>query len=886
MTNPLNPLQLWLEKKLYLEHQLAITSDASQKFALRKQIQECELEIARLSNQPPTQSNPTTYQFSQSNQPAQSNQSNVSASQQHQCSQENIPKITFNTPKIIDIGVDKLKDVISKVQILLLTVNEWERKALLSEMTPLDGEESILQGALSSITYRIGMFGNYCAAYTESTMGSLGRQGATLTTERVINELKPKAVFLLGIAFGIDSNKQKLGDVLIAESIFPYELQKLNNDFAIHRGQSVPCGHTLSERFRMRRADWKPIIDGKLIEVNVHQGLVLSGEKVINNKEFKDALVKEFPTAIGGEMEGAGAYSAVNPPTEVILIKSICDWADGSKDDNAQPFAAFTAVSLAKYVLSKPDVLHPLIKKEVANAQPSKKDKKKEKNELTYKDYEILIEQFIKPANSHNQDELCSCGSGKKYSLCHGIFYIFPPENHSPLKTKERSLKERNLLLVDAVLDIFGAKRKIPWIKVRQEISGNQVRELYEVIADLWPLNTNIENLLPKSDNKLRGLYSGDVSPVDIVQNVSRFGLYADELMIIDPFHNPHHWRGEANPIETPDIYKADTLKLVYFIYMLEPWIKADLVKIIPNPASFDQQLSSQFVGMANKRLKKTGLDKELEKHANKMMGSESPEFRRIALSQPDSVLEKHIREENPNYSEDEIRTVLELLIQKRNNDPVALLQPLQNGMVHGFRSGANLETFLFISHLTGGFPFTNTPFKWKEILSQQKALNEDAKIWIPLTKAFQELEFKFLNSVDPKFAVEMRQEGRLEHFRTFLRKIWDSTNRDLSNNSINSTIRNYKDELMSEYNTAQSDWDKITRDLALWGGSATIASLATATSAILTGNMALSIPAIALSTYGLLKVVTSRMEKKEFKKKFPMAVFVDLNNKNKKITL
>ena len=286
---------------------------------------------------------------------------NQNPSQEQTNTPQPIPQITFNTPNIIDVGIDKLKQVISTVQILLLTVNEWERKALLSEMTPLNGEEAILRGAFSSITYRIGKFGNYPAAYTESTMGSLGRQDATLTAERAINELKPKAVFLLGIAFGIDNSKQKLGDVLIAESIFPYESQKLNENFSVHRGQSVPCGNILSERFRIRRSDWKPTFNGQSFDVSVYQGLVLSGDKVVNNREFRDALVKEFPTAIGGEMEGAGAYSAVAPQTEVILIKSICDWADGNKNDSAQPFAAFTAVSLTKHVLSKPDVLHPLI---------------------------------------------------------------------------------------------------------------------------------------------------------------------------------------------------------------------------------------------------------------------------------------------------------------------------------------------------------------------------------------------------------------------------------------------------------------------------------------------------------------------------------------------
>ncbi|MBI4852601.1 MAG: hypothetical protein HY819_12465 [Acidobacteria bacterium] len=44
------PLALWQEKKQYLEYQLAITSDASQMYTLRKQIQECETEIARLQS--------------------------------------------------------------------------------------------------------------------------------------------------------------------------------------------------------------------------------------------------------------------------------------------------------------------------------------------------------------------------------------------------------------------------------------------------------------------------------------------------------------------------------------------------------------------------------------------------------------------------------------------------------------------------------------------------------------------------------------------------------------------------------------------------------------------------------------------------------------------
>lgn len=87
----------------------------------------------------------------------------------------------------------------------------------------------------------------------------------------------------------------------------------------------------------------------------------LSDTPLVDNKEFRDQLLAEFPDALGGEMEGAGVYaSATRRKVEVILVKAICDWADGHKNDRAQPFAAKAAVSLAHHVLSKPDVLKEL----------------------------------------------------------------------------------------------------------------------------------------------------------------------------------------------------------------------------------------------------------------------------------------------------------------------------------------------------------------------------------------------------------------------------------------------------------------------------------------------------------------------------------------------
>jgi hypothetical protein len=43
--------------------------------------------------------------------------------------------------------------------------------------------------------------------------------------------------------------------------------------------------------------------------------------------------------------------------------------------------------------------------------------------------------------------------------------------------------------------------------------------------------------------------------------------------------------------------------------------------------------------------------------------------------------------------------------------------------------------------------------------------------MWSPVAKAFQSLEFKFLDTVDVKFANSIREDGRLESFRALLRK-------------------------------------------------------------------------------------------------------------------
>ena len=125
-------------------------------------------------------------------------------------------------------------------------------------------------------------------------------------------------------------------------------------------------------------------------------------------------------------------------------------------------------------------------------------------------------------------------------------------------------------------------------------------------------------------------------------------------------------------------------------------------------------------------------------------------------------------------------------------------------------RTGANLEMGLYISQLTGSYMYTDIKFRWEEILSAGKMQAGRGELWAPLTKAFQGLSFKFLNNVDPKFACDVREDGRLESFRTFLRKIWTSLGTDPDPSKIDDIVRNFSDELKDEYNKTEADWKKM----------------------------------------------------------------------------
>lgn len=243
--------------------------------------------------------------------------------------------------------------------VVLMTVTDTEFRYVCGHLKPPPNMNMrrIRCVPKNSQTYYAGMFGKCSAVVVkQSEMGSGGVGGSQNTAHDAIRDWDPKALIMIGIAFGTDRERYQPADVLVADKIVPYEKQRVGAN-SIFRDVIPPTDRKLLNRFQNATEFSFKRPDGT--DVQYHVGPILSGEKLIDEPEYKRELIKEFPNeCIGGEMEGAGIYAAAcHAGKEWIIVKGVSDWADGNKHDDYQEMAAAAAASLAFCVLNREYVL-------------------------------------------------------------------------------------------------------------------------------------------------------------------------------------------------------------------------------------------------------------------------------------------------------------------------------------------------------------------------------------------------------------------------------------------------------------------------------------------------------------------------------------------------
>jgi SEC-C motif len=463
------------------------------------------------------------------------------------------------------------------------------------------------------------------------------------------------------------------------------------------------------------------------------------------------------------------------------------------------------------------------------------------------------------------RNDQCPCCSGKKYKHCH-YRKPFSPD-------RDLSVHARNRILLRAAEDIFGFRRGRSWNDFKKNISGEEIRSFYELQASLSRPTTDWAAIMPPPTAGLRGLYLGGIRPEYVLQNLVRFSLYSDELFVINPVHNPWLLKPEFNPIDNPNQFKADTIRVLYFLFQTAPWIESGIVQLIPDPGDFNLALKRETFRLAMERR----ADKELHPSDREEAHSQGhKELRRVFLALPEDELIRQIERSGQTLTDQAKKNVVEYARRELHNDPLALEQSIMTGdnsQLMTVRAGTNLETALMISGLTGAFLYTNMAGRWEDIVSAHDEMSETARVWSPFANAFQSLQFRFLNNVDVGFANKLREDGRLEAFRSLLRKIGKDTTVITDLGALEMYVRDCKDELTGEYQKAQAEWSKIDEDFLKWAG--------TGAAAAAIGHLVPNVSALAGAVANtLVQLGLRHFRQRQFRKANPMSVFIDLSRK------
>jgi nucleoside phosphorylase len=241
----------------------------------------------------------------------------------------------------------------SIADVLLVAVTEVESRAILKLFGHPGGtkDSRTIDGRVYT---SLGLVNNARVILAISEMGSGGVGGSQQTVNKAIAALKPNCVIFVGIAFGVDDSRQAIGDVLVSQQLSLYELQRMGKEIRM-RGDRPHASPKLVNFCKVTSMLAGPETSGK-----IRFGLLLTGEKLIDDIDYRNELRAHEPEAIGGEMEGGGMYAACyEPKVDWIVVKSICDWADGNKSnprkDEFQEIAATNAAAFVHRALKSAD---------------------------------------------------------------------------------------------------------------------------------------------------------------------------------------------------------------------------------------------------------------------------------------------------------------------------------------------------------------------------------------------------------------------------------------------------------------------------------------------------------------------------------------------------
>jgi hypothetical protein len=351
------------------------------------------------------------------------------------------------------------------------------------------------------------------------------------------------------------------------------------------------------------------------------------------------------------------------------------------------------------------------------------------------------------PIKPLRPDDVCGCGYGRSFKAC----CMLKPIALRPT-WNERSIRERNLMLQNGIVNVLGLEQGKDWTRVRRDLTDEQISKIYLMYEGLWPLETDLLALLPKPDGIARAVYTGSIHPTTITEFALGASLYFGELIVEHPFLHAGTVNKKFSPVENPKAYRQEFLKTVVFFLTVMPLVELGLINLIPDPCSFDVHLRDQMLHMAKSRTAGMQIDRRKEPRMEKLM---KQDFQRGIMSLPRDVLRSQLGKAVPGLNEVREEDVFRYIEQIKERDPLAVLQEdslaggEKGGQFNMMKLAPNFEMAMYLAQATGACIVTDSVFRWMEI---KRAIRERAGAPYPnlatLARNIESSEFAFPQNV------------------------------------------------------------------------------------------------------------------------------------------
>ncbi|SDH07757.1 hypothetical protein SAMN04488062_10455 [Flavobacterium omnivorum] len=437
------------------------------------------------------------------------------------------------------------------------------------------------------------------------------------------------------------------------------------------------------------------------------------------------------------------------------------------------------------------------------------------------------------------------------------------------------SNRQLNIKFYDELNRIFKIKKYKTWQELAKEVTIEKIAETYNVFGQIFSTNLNRYELLPKNNpsQKLTSIFHGYSDGNSIINNVARYSLYSDEILIFHPLQNPNITSPDYNPIAKPHLWRLEFVDALYFYIVLQKWVRSGIVHLIENPFNFDSEAHSILKEEARKRVElNPGImtDPEFKMDINKM---NDEKLRRSFFGLPLKAIEVTISKAFPSYSTNEV-TNLALSFKRREKEHPMYVDFGDDQMesVSLNDSGGSIEMIDAICKLTGAISYTS-----QVSIKRQLEFRGTNPFWTKFGSLYSGLDLTYLDNVDTSFALHIREENRISGMRKAFREVSSFIEQTELDKLSDDKILHFNDKIKEEVKRSEVEWMKIIDDAKKFNIT-TIASVSTI--GALLDPTKIIVPAIGIPSGIIISEYFKNRGLKSYRSKDAYSVFVDLKNK------